>query len=101
MAATDKQEGGNHYKEMAIQPVEFIHKNNIPFIEGCVIKYVCRHKRKNGLEDLKKAIHFLEMLIEMEYPETKQSEFPREVLDTMIKNIRPIPPAAEAFLAQL
>lgn len=62
----NKQEGGKHYKDMAIQPVEFVHKNNIPYIEGCVIKYVCRWKKKNGVEDLKKAKHFLELLIEME-----------------------------------
>ena len=62
-----RQEGGGHYKWFAIQPIEFIHVNNIPYIEANVIKYVCRHKHKNGVEDLKKAIHYLEMLIEMEY----------------------------------
>lgn len=61
------QTGGNHYKDLVIQPVEFIHANNIPFIEGCVIKYVVRHKSKNGAEDIKKAIHFLQMLLELEY----------------------------------
>jgi hypothetical protein len=61
------QTGGNHYKGLAIQPVEFIHANNIPFIEGCVIKYVVRHKSKNGAEDIKKAIHFLQMLLDLEY----------------------------------
>lgn len=65
--AKDKQEGGSHYKDMAIQPVEFIQYNKIPFIEGSVIKYVCRHRRKNGAEDIKKAIHFLELLLELEY----------------------------------
>jgi hypothetical protein len=67
MAATDEQVGGNHYKDMAIQPVQFIHANGIPFIEGAVIKYVCRHKVKGGADDLRKAIHFLQMLLEMEY----------------------------------
>lgn len=61
------QIGGDHYKDFAIQPAEFCHKNGIPFIEGCVIKYVCRHKKKNGPEDIKKAIHFLELLLEYEY----------------------------------
>lgn len=61
------QEGGGHYKSMKIQPVEFIHANNIPFIEGAVIKYLCRHKNKNGVEDLKKAKHFIDLLIELEY----------------------------------
>lgn len=64
--AIDKQEGGGHYKDMTIQPVEYIHGNNIPFIEGCVIKYVSRWRNKNGVEDLKKAKHFLELLIELE-----------------------------------
>lgn len=61
------QVGGSHYKDMKIQPVEFIHANNIPFIEGACIKYLCRHRNKNGAEDLRKVIHFCEMLIELEY----------------------------------
>lgn len=69
MSALDKQEGGNHYKHFAIQPVEFCHKNRIGFIESSVIKYVSRHQNKNGKQDLLKAIHFLELLIELEYPE--------------------------------
>lgn len=60
------QVGGGHYKDMPIQPVEFIHKNGIGFCEGAVIKYVSRWRVKNGLEDLKKARHFLDLLIEME-----------------------------------
>ncbi|MCY1448614.1 hypothetical protein D3C87_601000 [compost metagenome] len=67
----DIQEGGNHYKSMAIQPVQFIKANNIPFIEGNVIKYVSRHRNKNGADDIKKAIHFLNMLLEFDYPEEK------------------------------
>lgn len=63
----DIQEGGDHYKKMPIQSVEFIYKNGIPYIEGNVIKYVCRHRDKNGIEDLKKAKHYLELLIDMEY----------------------------------
>lgn len=66
MSALDKQVGGSHYKDLAIQPVEFIHKNKIPFIEGCVIKYVSRWRDKGGVADLEKAKHFLELLIEME-----------------------------------
>ena len=71
MKATDTQEGGTHYKDMAIQPVEYIHKNGIGYFEGCVIKYVSRWRGKNGLQDLKKARHFLDLLIEMESGETK------------------------------
>ena len=64
--ALEKQEGGNHYKDYSIQPIEYIHANNIPFAEGSVIKYVTRWRDKNGVADLKKAIHFLELLIELE-----------------------------------
>lgn len=66
MSALDTQTGGSHYKDMVIQPVEFIYENNLGFIEGCVVKYVSRWKNKNGVEDLKKARHFLDMLIELE-----------------------------------
>jgi hypothetical protein len=66
MSALELQEGGGHYKEMAVQPVEFIQMNNIPYIEGNVIKYVCRWRKKNGIEDLKKAKHYLELLIAFE-----------------------------------
>lgn len=67
MSALNKQEGGSHYKDMAIQPVEFITKNNIAFLEANVIKYVCRHKNKNGIQDLDKAIHYLELAKELYY----------------------------------
>ena len=60
------QVGGNHYKSKAIQPVEFIHANGIGFFEGNVIKYVSRWNDKGGLQDLNKAKHYLEMLIEFE-----------------------------------
>lgn len=51
---------------MAIQPVEYIHKNGLGYIEGCAVKYVSRWRQKGGVEDLKKARHFLDLLIEME-----------------------------------
>lgn len=69
MKASDTQVGGGHYRELPIQPVEFITKNRIPYIEGCVIKYVCRHRAKNGRQDIEKAIHYLQLLLEQEYPE--------------------------------
>lgn len=65
--AVNKQVGGNHYKDMKIQPIEYIHGNNLPFIEGSIIKYVSRHKAKNGKQDLEKARHFIDLLIELEY----------------------------------
>ena len=67
MSALDKQVDGSHYKDLAIQPIQFIHSNNIPFMEANVIKYICRHRSKNGLADLEKAKHYIELLIEMEY----------------------------------
>ena len=67
MSALNKQEGGSHYKDMVIQPVEFITKNQIPFLEGNVIKYVCRHASKNGKQDIEKAIHYLELIKELHY----------------------------------
>ena len=66
MSNLDRQVGGNHYKDLAIQPIEYIHANNIPFIEGCIIKYISRWRNKNGVNDLEKAKHFLDMLIELE-----------------------------------
>lgn len=65
-SALDVQVGGNHYKSMRIQPVEFIQANGLGFCEGNAIKYVCRWKHKNGVEDLKKARHYIDLLIEME-----------------------------------
>jgi hypothetical protein len=67
MSALDKQQGGSHYKDMVIQPVEFIVKNNLGFLEGNVIKYTCRHRQKNHVEDLNKAIHYLQLMKELYY----------------------------------
>ena len=64
--ALSEQIGGNHYTNLPIQPVEYIFKNNLGYFEGNVIKYVTRWKSKNGIEDLKKAKHYLELLIELE-----------------------------------
>jgi uncharacterized protein DUF3310 len=66
MKALDIQVAGDHYKSLAIQPVEYIHANQIPFCEGNVIKYVTRWKSKGGIKDLEKAKHFIELLIELE-----------------------------------
>jgi hypothetical protein len=66
VSALDVQVAGSHYKDLKIQPVEYIHANCIGFIEGSVIKYVTRWRSKGGLDDLRKAQHFLELLIEME-----------------------------------
>lgn len=68
MSALDTQIGGDHYKDMAIQPAEYIVKNGLGFLEGMVIKYVSRWEKKGGIEDLEKAIHCLQLLVEMKRP---------------------------------
>lgn len=69
--AMQRQEGGLHYKFLPIQPIEFCQKNHLNYCESNVIKYVCRHKNKNGAEDIRKAIHNLELLLELEYGKEK------------------------------
>jgi len=64
---SDLQVSGAHYKSMAIQPAEYNTKNKLGFLEGNAIKYVSRHGSKNGVDDLRKAIHCLELLIEWTY----------------------------------
>ena len=66
--ATDIQVGGNHY-QLPIQPIEYIHKNGLGFIEGNVIKYITRYRNKNGKQDLLKAKHYIDLLIQLEYGE--------------------------------
>jgi len=70
-SALNKQIKGSHYKNMAIQPAFFCYYNNINYIEGNIIKYICRYKKKNGLQDLLKAKHYLELLIEFYGRKTK------------------------------
>ena len=67
MSAYKNQIGGNHYQDLVIQPTDYIIKNNIPFAEGNVIKYVSRHKQKGKEQDIKKAIHYLSMILEKTY----------------------------------
>ena len=74
MSALDRQEGGDHYRELEIQPVEFITRNGIGFLEGCVIKRMCRWRHKNGQEDLRKAIHEIELLMELHGQRLQQVE---------------------------
>ena len=68
MKATDVQEGGTHYRAYPIQPIQYIVANGIGFLAGNVIKYVTRYGRKNGAEDIRKAIHYLQLILEFEYP---------------------------------
>ena len=65
--ALNRQEGGSHYKDLAIQPVEYITKNRLDYLSGNVIKYVTRHAAKGGREDLEKAKHYIDLMLELNY----------------------------------
>lgn len=67
VSALDKQVSGSHYKDKGIQPIIYIHANDLGFCEANVVKYVTRHKEKNGAADIRKAIHYLELLLELDY----------------------------------
>ena len=71
MSALTKQSGGSHYKDLAIQPVEYIHANKMTYLAGNVVKYISRHKAKGGEEDVRKAIHYCELILELEYGNDK------------------------------
>ena len=65
----DKQIGGSHYQKFKIQPSKFVVENELLYPEGCVIKYICRHRLKGKRQDLEKAKHFIDMIIERDYSE--------------------------------
>ena len=69
MSALNTQVGGQHYRDFPIQPIEFIQKNNLGFMEGSIVKYICRHAEKGGKQDLDKIIHYAQLLKELEYEE--------------------------------
>ena len=75
MSAYKKQIGGSHYRDMVMQPSEFINKNKLPFAEGSAIKYICRHAAKGKEQDIDKAIHYLEMIKERDYSDIKKGSF--------------------------
>lgn len=70
--ALGSQVGGSHYKDKPIQPVVFCQKNGLNYCESAAIKYISRHKEKGGREDIEKAIHYLNLLLEIEYPESEE-----------------------------
>ena len=74
MSAYKKQIGGSHYKNMIVQPSEFINKNKLLFAEGNAIKYICRHTHKGGKQDLEKAKHYIDMIIERDYKDKKEKQ---------------------------
>ena len=68
--ARDKQVGGDHYKDSGIQPVDYIYQNNLDFLEGNIIKYTTRHRKKGeGSADIRKVIHYAELILELVYDE--------------------------------
>ena len=71
---SEKQIGGSHYKDCVIQPVDYIVKNNLDFLEGNVVKYITRHKEKDGPEDIKKVIHYAQLILELKYGIKKTKE---------------------------
>jgi hypothetical protein len=65
-SALDVQVGGGHYKNRKFQPIEYIHANGLSFIEGSIVKYISRWRDKNGIQDLEKIKHYVDLLIELE-----------------------------------
>lgn len=68
-APLNMQVGGDHYRNMEIQPAEFITRNRLGFLEGSVIKRMCRHGAKDGAKDIRKAIHELQLILKLQYGE--------------------------------
>ena len=65
--ASDKQIGGSHYKDFKVMPIEYITQNKLDFCEGNIVKYISRHEKKNGAEDIRKVIHYAELILEQKY----------------------------------
>lgn len=95
MTANDKQVGGDHYKDKAIQPWDFITNNELAYLEGCIVKYISRHRDKGGLEDLHKARHYLDKLIEVE-----ESKTPKISLVTDMAELRKLGEKADKAAAK-
>ena len=68
-----EQVGGTHYKKLKVSPAYFVCENKLLFAEGNVVKLVCRHQNKNKAEDIKKAIHYLKIILERDYPNDKDN----------------------------
>ena len=74
MSAYKKQVGGTHYLKYKVQPSKFVVENKLLYPEGCVIKYILRHQDKGGKQDLEKAKHFIDMIIERDYKDEKEKQ---------------------------
>ena len=86
MSVWKKQVGGNHYRKYKMQPSQFVTENKLLYPEGCVIKYVIRHQDKGGKQDLEKAKHMIDMIIERDYEEEKEKE--KEKTETWIEGYK-------------
>ena len=71
-ASLSQQVGGSHYKDMAIQPIEYITKNKLDFPQGCIVKYISRYRNKNKDQDVRKVIHFAKLILQLEYGYTDE-----------------------------
>ena len=74
MSVWKRQVGGNHYAKYKMQPSKFVTENKLLYPEGCVIKYIVRHQDKGGKEDLEKAKHMIDMIIERDYETEKEKK---------------------------
>lgn len=63
------QVGGNHYKSIKIQPIEYIMENHLDFAEGCIVKYITRHESKGKAEDIRKIKHYCDFILKYKYGE--------------------------------
>lgn len=79
----DVQVGGNHYKQVKIQPVQFTEHNRLGFCEGNIIKYIVRSRKKDGLQDIQKAGHYLRLLIELEKTNPLNYWLPNTTIDVV------------------
>lgn len=89
--ALDRQEGGSHYKHFEIQPIEFCERNKLTPCEANVVKYVCRHRFKNGKEDLLKIKHYVDIMLEMYYNDENDGQLNDRLLN--LNENPPEPPA--------
>jgi hypothetical protein len=81
MSALDMQVGGDHYKGKSIQPVEYIHANDLDFFQGNIVKYITRWRSKGGIADLDKIIHYVELYKELELRKQAREAKPGEVVE--------------------
>ena len=84
----DKQVGGSHYQNFTIQPAEFVNKNKLLFAEGNAIKYICRHASKGRLQDLQKAKHYIDMIIERDYADEAKGSSIDSGVDINIEDVK-------------